>query len=290
MNTTRFPRDGAVTVAGTVVTITQRRRVGQADINQDGRADLFWQNVADGKLATWYLDGWNVLGTGYLDISGVADLNWHVVGSGDLDGDGRADIVWQHQTQGWIAVWILHGTYVFNTQFMSINQVPDLNWQIKGVDDINGDGRADLIWQHKTEGWVAAWLMDGAQVLSTQFLSIDRVTDTDWQIVGAGDANGDGYADLIWQHQTGGWLAVWFMRGTNVLGTNFLSVNRTIDMNWRIRGVGDVDADNYADIIWQNDATGGLGVWMLNGSTVINQRVLSIDRVSDLNWFIVGPG
>jgi subtilisin len=290
MNTTAFSRDGAVNVAGTIVTISQRRRIGQADVNGDGRADLFWQNGGDGGLATWYLDGWNVLGTGYLDIAKVADLNWRVVGSGDLDGDGRVDLVWQHQTQGWLAVWIVHGTHVFNTAFLSINQVADLNWQIKGVDDIDGDGKADLIWQHKTEGWVAAWLMDGSQVRSTQFLSINQVPDTDWEIVGAGDTNGDGYADLLWQHRTQGWLAVWFMRATNVVSTNFLSVNRITDSNWHIRAVGDVDANNYADIIWQNDVTGGLGVWTLNGATVTSQRGLSIDRVSDLNWRIVGPG
>jgi hypothetical protein len=116
------------------------------------------------------------------------------------------------------------------------------------------------------------------------------VPDTDWEIVGAGDANGDGYADLFWQHKTLGSLAVWFMRATTVQSTNFLSVNRITDGNWHIRGVGDVNADNYADIIWQNEATGGLGVWLLNGSTVVSQRTLSIDRVPDLNWRIVGPG
>ena len=290
MNATRFPREGGVSVAGTIVTITQRRRVGQADVNLDGRADLLWQNLADGGLATWSLDGWNVLGTEFLGISRVADLNWRVVGSGDLNGDGRTDLVWQHQTGGWVAVWLLDGKQVVATEFLSINQVADLNWQIKGVDDIDGDGKADLIWQHKTEGWVAAWLMNGSQVLSTQFLSINQVPDTDWQIAGAGDANGDGYADLIWQHQTEGWLAVWFMRGPSVIGTEFLSFNRMTDMNWHIRGVGDVDADNHADLLWQNDATGELGLWLLDGSLVLNQRGLSINRVDDVNWRIVGPG
>ena len=290
LNATRFPRDGAVAVAGTLVTITQRRRVGLADVNFDGRADLFWQNIADGGLATWYLDGWNVVGTELLGISRVADLNWRVVGSGDLNGDGRADLVWQHRTGGWVAVWFLSGKEIIGTEFLSIDRVADPNWQITGVADIDSDGKADLIWQHQTDGWIAAWLMNGSQVVSTQFLSINKVPDTDWQIAGAGDTNGDGYADLIWQHRTEGWLAVWFMRGTSVVGTEFLSFNRMPDMNWHIRGVGDVDADNRADLLWQNDATGELGLWLLDGSVVLNQRGLSINRVDDVNWRIVGPG
>src|SRR4029453_14094834 len=138
-NFTRFPREGAVMVAGTTITITQQRRMGQADVNFDNRADLIWQNLADGGLATWYLDGWNVLSTVSLGISRVSDTNWRIVGSGDLNGDGRADFVWQHQKEGLLSVWYLNGTQVTNTQFLSINRVTDLDWQVKGVDDVDGD-------------------------------------------------------------------------------------------------------------------------------------------------------
>jgi subtilisin family serine protease len=284
-------RQGVVTIAGRSVTISQRTaRVVQGDISGDGRADIVWQNVAEGWLATSWLDGWNIIGTYSLDINQVADTNWRVVGTGDVNGDGNADLVWRHQTEGWLAVWYLAGSQVVSTQFLSINRVEDADWRVRGVGDVDGDGKADLIWQHATRGWVAAWLMDGTEVTDTRMLSIDRVPDTDWQVVGAGDTDGDGKADLVWQHQTAGWLAVWSMNGTEVVSTRFLSVDRISDLNWHIRGVGDVDADNHADIIWQNDATGELGVWLLNGFTVIGQHGLSINPLSDRNWQIAGPG
>jgi len=290
-NQSQSGRNGVVTVAATSIAITQRGlHVVQGDINGDGYGDVFWQNVADGSLGTWWLNGSNVLGCYRLGIPRVTDTNWRIVGAGDLNGDGNTDLVWQHQTEGWIGVWYLAGSEVLSTHYFSIDRVADLDWQIRGVGDLDGDGKADLIWQHATRGSVGAWLMNGTQVLSTTSLSIPRASDLHWQIAGAGDTDNDGRADIIWRHDTEGWLGVWRMNGTNVVGTEFLSFNQLSDLSWHIRGVGDTNGDGSADLIWQNDATGQLGVWFLNGSVVISQRLLSIDNPHDLNWRVVGPG
>lgn len=290
-NQSQSGRNGVVAVADARVTISQRGlRAVAGDINGDGHADIFWHNVADGSLATWWLDGWNVIGTYWLGITRVSDTNWRVVGTGDLNGDGNTDLVWRHQTEGWLAVWYLAGCEVRSTQFLSINRVADTAWQIRGVADIDGNGKADLIWQHATQGSLAAWLMNGTEVVSTRMLSLDRVSDLDWQIAGAGDVDRDGRADLIWQHRTTGGLAVWFMNGTDVRSTQFLSIDRIRDSNWHIRGVGDVNDDGRADLLWQNESSGELGVWLLDGALVVGQHSLSIERVDDVNWHVVGPG
>jgi hypothetical protein len=156
--------------------------------------------------------------------------------------------------------------------------------------DIDGDGKADLIWQHITEGLLAVWLMNGSQVMATRLLSIDHASDLQWQIVGAGDLDGDGKADLVWQHATQGWLAVWYLDSSQVVGTEFLSIDRVDDRNWHIRGVGDADGDGCANLFWQHDLSGGVAVWLMHRSTVIVPRFLSIDHVDDLSWRIVGPG
>ena len=94
--------------------------------------------------------------------------------------------------------------------------------------DFNGDGKADLVWQHRTTGERAIWFMNGATRTNSPSLGI---IDVNWNIAGAGDFNGDGKADLVWQHRTTGERAIWFMNGATRLGSPSLGI---IDVNWDI--------------------------------------------------------
>jgi hypothetical protein len=105
------------------------------------------------------------------------------MGAGDLDGDGRADIVWQNKVDGWLAVWTLNGARVLSTQLLSINKQNDQSWTIVGVQDVNGDRKADLVWQ-RTNGTLATWWMNGAQVTATLLMNPGRVLNANWRIAG----------------------------------------------------------------------------------------------------------
>ena len=293
-NTSRSPRDGTLSIGGKTITVRQNGFNAAAvhDVNGDGLSDLVWQYQPTGELSLWTLRGNSIMTMQAFDSPGVSDTTWKIAGTGDLNGDGHADLVWQ-KTDGQVAAWYLRGTAIISYGMLSIPSV-GANWKIRGVGDVNGDGRDDLIWQHNANGSLAVWTMNGFIVTSTMMLSVPAMPDPNWIIAGAGDINGDGRADIIWQNHATGGLGAWLLNGHVVVGQQNLSVSVMTDLNWKIRGVGDANGDGTADLIWQNVATGGLGVWYLSGFTVLYGESLNTNNgaafVADTNWVIVGPG
>ncbi len=53
---------------------------------------------------------------------------------------------------------------------------------------------------------------------------------------------------------TQGWLGVWYMNGSNFIGSSYLTPNQISDSNWRIVGAGDFNGDAKPDLIWQHGA------------------------------------
>ena len=44
--------------------------------------------------------------------------------------------------------------------------VSDLNWQVQGAGDFDGDGQSDILWQNRSTGQVVVWLMNGLTTAS----------------------------------------------------------------------------------------------------------------------------
>ena len=88
------------------------------------------------------------------------------------------------------------------------NTSADPSWQIAGVGDFNGDGRADLIWRN-SDGTVTEWLGQANGGFSSNWANFNTSADPSWQIAGVGDFNGDGRDDLIWRN-SGGTIVEWF--------------------------------------------------------------------------------
>jgi VCBS repeat protein/all-beta uncharacterized protein/FG-GAP repeat protein len=294
-NTSGATRSATVTIGGGRVAVVQAASFTNAALHNISGArasDIMWHNVNTGHVAVWDVEGWTVARAYYLTSTPVP-TSWKVVGTGDLNGDGFADIVWHHSS-GVVAVWFVQNGTSIGAQYLSLDGATASEtapWEIRAVGDLDGDGKCDIIWQN-SDGTLGVWYMDGGTVRSRASFNLG-MTDSNWKIAGAGDLNQDGKADIVWQNHVTGSIAAWAMDGHTVIWTGPLSpstATRVPDTTWKIRGVGDTNGDGFADIVWQNMSTGDLGVWFLRYATVLEQRALTIPKVPDTSWHVVGPG
>lgn len=259
------------------------------DFNRDGGYDLLWQNSSTGQIAAWMMNGPTLSESRYASPDRVTDTAWKIKGSADFNGDGKPDLLWQNDTTGQLALWYLDGTYMFQSGYISPDRAGDPNWKVVAIRDFNWDGYPDLIFRHKNTGQLAVWFLNGTTAYQMMLLSIPQVADLNWQIVGSGDLNRDGGADLVWENVATGDLAAWYMWGPNVIGTVSLNPSRVSDKNWRIVSVADVDKNGSLDFIWRHETDGSLAVWYMNGGNIVSSAMLSPGSVSDLAWKVVGP-
>lgn len=149
------------------------------------------------------------------------------------------------------------------------------------------DQRPSLFWHNQVTGQLQTWLVAGSNVVDTRSINMGGIPDTHWKVAGIGDLDGDGFSDILWRHDTDGWLAVWFLQYNAVVSTRYLSINRMSDPNWQIKGLGDVDGNKCADIIWQH-TDGSIAAWIMRDTTVTSTRFFSIPSVGASQWKIAG--
>jgi hypothetical protein len=207
--------------------------------------------------------------------------------AGDFDGDGRADILWEN-TSGQSLLWTMNGLQVSASK--QISGTLGATWHLVGTGDFNGDGRSDILWQNDN-GPVSIYTMDGSTKLASGLVTdlnglnapaLGRMSS--WRAAGAGDFNGDGRADILWQGPNGQ-SQIWYMNGSTRLGA--ASVNTIQDTGWTVAGIGDFNGDGKSDILWGN-GNGQAQIWTMNGAA----RTGASPVLGNLgaSWRLVGAG
>src|SRR3984893_18357490 len=244
------------------------------DFNNDGKADLIWENTSNGACVIWNLNDGVVVPNATIASPTLAP-GWQIAAVGDFLGNGQSDLVLENTIDGSHSIWVMNkGVYVYTIALPTLAG----GWLVVGAGDFSGGGQAGLVLENANSGSRVIWILNSGSYVR----SIDLGTvGPSWHIAGVGDFLGNGQADLVWENTTTGQRAIRFMNNGVKQIYSYLP---TIDPTWHIAGVGDFLGNGQADLVWENTTTGQRAIWFMNNG--VKQSYSYLPTVST-QWHIV---
>jgi len=260
--------------------VCERRYEG--DFNGDGQQDLILR-AAHGDNAFWYMNGTTRASSSL--FQGVYDGNIQLVAAVDFNRDRQSDILWRSDVTGKNTIWFMSaGTMV---GIYSLPDEADLAWKIVAAADFDNNGSMDILWRKQSTGQIRIWYMKylpAYEFGSVAYITSPTDTNPDSEIVGSGDFNNDGNADILWRRATDGALRVWYMNNRTWLGTGTLPTESNLD--WKVGGVGAYSGTSPNDIVWYNSATNDVRIWKMRGTTRLSSH--SVAQAQNGWWKAMG--
>jgi len=107
--------------------------VAVGDLNNDGQADLLFQNSNTNQVYVWFLHSDTKVSEGFLNPPDPG-AGWSVAGLVDLLGKGRPQIVFQNANTGALAYWVTNGLNLLSFDTLKPNSAsPGLPWKLAGA-------------------------------------------------------------------------------------------------------------------------------------------------------------
>ncbi len=201
------------------------------------------------------------IATQQFSFTAIADVGTEksLLGAGDMAGIERTQLITRNANDEVFAEFAMSQTQLRRAR---------AEWSLEAVSDLNGDGKADMVWRYlkpgtNDSGVIFAWYMNDTPTLNVADVKHRGGAPLSWSLIGATDMDGDGKGDLIW------------LSPTNDLRSLTSKANRTwvneqlgqLPSGYSIIKLGDINADSKGDILFK-DATGRVKVWLMNGATI----------------------
>jgi len=171
---------------------------------------------------------------------------------GDFNGDGVSDLLWFNPTLSQLGYWVMTASNGVQKSSIRTYNITS-GYFVGAVGDFNNDGYADIVF---TSAQHDLWLWTNNQ--QGGFVSIEIGTyPSNWELVGAGDVDGDGYDDLLWLDPVDCKFAYWTMHGA--VRTGYKIIN--IGCGYYPISIGYYAQSNRISIIWTDASKRGLYIW-----------------------------
>jgi FG-GAP-like repeat len=239
--------------------------VQTADFNGDGFQDALWNNADRSQMAVWLLRGTDLLEQGP-KIPGPSGSGWATISTGDFDLDGMADVPWYQATSNRFAIWLMRGTCL-SLAGPEISGPSGGGWAAVTEGDFDGDGMADILWYNAASHRMSVELMRGT-CPSRMGPELPSPAGEDWTAVTTADFNLDGMTDILWYNGTTQRIAVWLMRGTEILEPG-PEIPSPPGAGWAAITAADFNLDGFADVLWNDTATNRFSVWLMRGTCLL---------------------
>jgi hypothetical protein len=168
-----------------------------ADIDGDGNEDIIWHNDATGDNTLWLMNG--AAHTATVAMEPVPDTNWKMQGTTDFNGDGNPDLVFRNYVTGDNVVWLMENNSRISSVGLAARSLhaaataaipgsplppePDTNWRIGELNDLTGDGRADLTYRNYVTGEMKVQPLIGTFGGAAP-VALETLPDTNWRLTG----------------------------------------------------------------------------------------------------------
>lgn len=269
------------------------------DFDGDQRTDLWW-SVRDSVNNNYVALADGAGGWTFQPLQQHAKRGWSAYRAfaGDLDNDGDDDLIW-NATPGANYVYTAlaqgDGTFALDTTLQTIFGPQGWGAYHTHVQDINNDGRADLIW-NVTSGTTInrtySALSLGTGTIGPRNGPWDHPTSCCWGTYQSpvADLNGDQVPDMLWYISTGS--VSYLHRGTGN-GTGGVTFRTGQDLGAGTRGgfialTGDVDGNGTADVILNRRTSSTNVLAVARGTTPIGAVDMAINPAQthtvSTNW------